>query len=70
MQSNLPSSQISNQTSTSYFEWIWLVHGAGVIPYLVERTGRLMGMEGGCIRLGGTLTLSKYETKILPYNSV
>lgn len=38
---------------------MWLVQGAGVMPYLVERTGGLIGMEGGCIRFGGTRTLRK-----------
>jgi hypothetical protein len=50
---DLPSSQISNQTSTSYLACTWLVLGEGRAPNLGERTGWLMGMCGGSIRRGG-----------------
>lgn len=47
------SSQISNQTSTSTFAWMWAVQGDGKAPNLLDLTGREIGIEGGSILLGG-----------------
>lgn len=57
------NSQISNHTSTSYLAWIWEVDGDGsTLPNLGDRTGWLIGIDGGNIRLGGWRTLKKFNT--------
>lgn len=48
-----PSSQISNQTRTSYLAWTCEVQGEGRTPNLGDLTGKLIGIEGGNIRFGG-----------------
>lgn len=54
---NIPSSHISNQTSKSYLACICDVHNEGNTPNFGERTGKLIGIDGGNIRLGGCRTL-------------
>lgn len=52
------NSQISNHTRTSYFACTWEVLGDGKTePNFGDRTGWLIGIEGGNIRFGGCLML-------------
>jgi len=44
------------------------VHNEGNTPNFGERTGKLIGIEGGNIRLGGCLTLDN-KCKIIFYNT-